>query len=406
MQAEIVIAEHYDTLQVSPGSNAKTIRAAYLRLMRLYHPDGNPSPDAQAKVRQITAAYAILRDPAQRARYDAGRMLPPIPASATFTPKLPVRLLPPWLALALGALAVVALVALVFPPVTPATLSDDSLHGFGTRANALPEPAAFAGGINRATPCASSNASEFIKRELFRSAGRIRGKDQAEFARLAGYALLRFDPTDVKEAGEPPQIRCSATVAIELPPGLAVSDGQRRLVGAIHYLLRQGNGGAFVGLSLNGGEGMARLLATLAKESTQIPADVLRATAVAPSAPSIEEPSEANREAAAPDQPPPKAQPVKLSRPQTFKDPSFNCSSARTWATVAVCQSASLAALDRQMASLWGDSMAQADAARRAQLLTSDRGFLRRRDACASEACVQGAYNAQIHQIAQIMSRQ
>lgn len=49
------------------------IRAAYRALMRHYHPDTNPDPDAQARAREITAAYAQLRDPAVRAEYDAQR---------------------------------------------------------------------------------------------------------------------------------------------------------------------------------------------------------------------------------------------------------------------------------------------------------------------------------------------
>src|SRR6185503_8000866 len=42
--------------------------------MRHYHPDTNPDPKAQVRAREITAAYALLRDPAKRAEYDARRM--------------------------------------------------------------------------------------------------------------------------------------------------------------------------------------------------------------------------------------------------------------------------------------------------------------------------------------------
>ena len=41
--------------------------------MRHYHPDTNPDPAAQDRAREITAAYAVLRDPGNRAAYDAGR---------------------------------------------------------------------------------------------------------------------------------------------------------------------------------------------------------------------------------------------------------------------------------------------------------------------------------------------
>jgi hypothetical protein len=41
--------------------------------MRHYHPDSNPDPEAHIRAQAITAAYAVLRDPAKRAKYDAER---------------------------------------------------------------------------------------------------------------------------------------------------------------------------------------------------------------------------------------------------------------------------------------------------------------------------------------------
>jgi curved DNA-binding protein CbpA len=58
---------------VSPAAEDVVIGAAYRALMRHYHPDTNPDPTAQARAREITAAYAILRDPVKRAEYDAQR---------------------------------------------------------------------------------------------------------------------------------------------------------------------------------------------------------------------------------------------------------------------------------------------------------------------------------------------
>jgi hypothetical protein len=63
----------YAILGVSPKAEDVVIGAAYRALMRHYHPDTNPDPEAQAKAQAITAAYAILRDPAKRADYDAQR---------------------------------------------------------------------------------------------------------------------------------------------------------------------------------------------------------------------------------------------------------------------------------------------------------------------------------------------
>lgn len=63
----------YAILGVSPTAEDVVIGAAYRALIRHYHPDTNPDPAAQARAREITAAYAVLRDPARRAEYDARR---------------------------------------------------------------------------------------------------------------------------------------------------------------------------------------------------------------------------------------------------------------------------------------------------------------------------------------------
>ncbi|HEX6661806.1 MAG TPA: DnaJ domain-containing protein [Sphingomicrobium sp.] len=63
----------YAILGVSPTAEDVVIGAAYRALMRHYHPDTNADPTAQARAREITAAYAVLRDPVSRAEYDARR---------------------------------------------------------------------------------------------------------------------------------------------------------------------------------------------------------------------------------------------------------------------------------------------------------------------------------------------
>ena len=63
----------YAILGVHPAAEEVVIGAAYRALMRHYHPDTNPDPAAQARAREITAAYAVLRDPVKRAEYDARR---------------------------------------------------------------------------------------------------------------------------------------------------------------------------------------------------------------------------------------------------------------------------------------------------------------------------------------------
>jgi len=63
--------DYYKTLGVARNADDKTIKSAYHKLAMKYHPDRNKSPDAQEKFKEIAKAYAILKDPKKRARYDS-----------------------------------------------------------------------------------------------------------------------------------------------------------------------------------------------------------------------------------------------------------------------------------------------------------------------------------------------
>ncbi len=60
----------YETLQVSRKAEAEVIAAAYRSLARKYHPDTNSAPGSSERMREINAAYEILRDPARRRIWD------------------------------------------------------------------------------------------------------------------------------------------------------------------------------------------------------------------------------------------------------------------------------------------------------------------------------------------------
>jgi Zn-finger nucleic acid-binding protein len=77
--------DYYKILGISSSASAKAIAAAYRRLVRKYHPDRNPSPDATRHTQAINEAYAVLGNPARRAEYDRLRvpiLPPPTPAPA------------------------------------------------------------------------------------------------------------------------------------------------------------------------------------------------------------------------------------------------------------------------------------------------------------------------------------
>jgi molecular chaperone DnaJ len=64
------VSEYYDLLGVSRDASEADIKKAYRRLAMDYHPDRNQSPDAEAKFKEITEAYEVLKDQDKRARYD------------------------------------------------------------------------------------------------------------------------------------------------------------------------------------------------------------------------------------------------------------------------------------------------------------------------------------------------
>jgi molecular chaperone DnaJ len=67
-----VSQDFYELLDVARDADADTIKKAYRRLARQYHPDVNPDPDAQEQFKAVSHAYEVLSDPQKRAAYDRG----------------------------------------------------------------------------------------------------------------------------------------------------------------------------------------------------------------------------------------------------------------------------------------------------------------------------------------------
>ena len=65
----------YEVLGVKPDASADEIRKIYRKLAKQFHPDINPGkPEAEARFKEISAAYDLLSDSDKRARYDRGEI--------------------------------------------------------------------------------------------------------------------------------------------------------------------------------------------------------------------------------------------------------------------------------------------------------------------------------------------
>ena len=63
--------DYYEVLGVDKNADEETIKKAYRKLAKKYHPDMNPGDkNAEAKFKEASEAYAVLSDPKKRQQYD------------------------------------------------------------------------------------------------------------------------------------------------------------------------------------------------------------------------------------------------------------------------------------------------------------------------------------------------
>ena len=299
-----VTPNHYATLGLTPTSEDVVIRAAYLALMRRYHPDRNPSAEAAAHARAIAAAYAVIGDPVQRAEYDQMRAEEAWPRESAPRPAV----LPGGAFAAASIALLVAIVALVvWSPIPTTRLQADTPARAADRVAAAAEP------VSTETPA-----------ELFA-------------------AETSIPPAEPEPAAERPMVEPEPPAPAQPP----------------------------------------RLLA-----------------AAAPPPPTTEpRPPSVNR---TPRPAAPQPAVAKASAPAAR--PSFSCQVARTRGEIAVCRNGDLANLDRQQALLYAQSWGRADAAKRAQLLSTRDRFVAERDSCRSDSCTSGAYLDRMREVSEIMT--
>ena len=66
----LAYTDYYELLGVPRDADQDTIRRAYRKLARRYHPDLNSDTDAEDRFKEIGEAYEVLSDPDKRERYD------------------------------------------------------------------------------------------------------------------------------------------------------------------------------------------------------------------------------------------------------------------------------------------------------------------------------------------------
>jgi hypothetical protein len=227
--------------------------------------------------------------------------------------------------------------------------------------------------------CAAASTFDLVKRELFRRAAEVRGKDEPAFAQIAATAALRVE-NPVLESQEAGTLNCSGTFYLELPAGVVIPGGRRSLTADVDYALQPGGG-----VGLGNAEAIISALATIERVA-EPPAEDMNAVEpqenVAASVSAKIEPGSATTAPAR---------------------PSYNCARAETPGEIAVCNDSGLAALDVNMAAQYRRALTTASPTQLRLLQTTRDRFLAYRDDCPDRRCIANAYVGRMREIRDIM---
>jgi len=219
--------------------------------------------------------------------------------------------------------------------------------------------------------CSAPQTYARLKELLFDEAVRQRGGDPAGLdAAITAANLSVLEP--VTATGNPQGVVvCSGRVLLELPG----DPEARRLAADVEYAAQAASDGSGLVFDLEGAGAMVRELALLGGPAAT----------------------------AGPAQPPSTEPPTGDAHRAIHSDgPSFDCSYARLPSEKMICASRPLAALDREMASLYYDRMARADERTRQLLRRTRDAFLTRRDRCQQSTCIASVYEDRIDEIRRI----
>ncbi len=286
--------------------------------------------------------------------------------------------------------------------------------------------------------CASAATYDRLKELVFDEATRVRNQASPALDQLAEASIVRMERPVVRSRDDNADVtQCSGRFILELPPGAENAfNGERRLTADVDYSAQAAADGSGLVYNIEGAEPIIQRLAGIGggaggirqaaappeprpqprpqaePEPTQVAqAEPPQARRPEPAPP----PPEPRRQVAPPQVRPPAARPAPpaaQSRPKqeapparrAAASPSFNCARGQSRSERMVCGSPGLAALDRQMSSLFYSALADGDPEARVALRRTRDRFLGYRERCGSEACVAQAYRDRMDEIRDIMS--
>ncbi len=422
-------ADYYAILGVAPTCEDVVIRAAYVALMRRYHPDANSSSIAAERAKTISVAYAALSDPDRRIEYDRARRNGDLYQAGQDEDRgrdkrHRMSRLERVFVLAAVLMLILLPLYLIRYPIT--TEEPPSI------ARAQPDRRIPARHSDPAQSCVSRAAHGLVQERLLRNASRLRRGNRAEFQLMMRDAFVRIEPPVSVRARTDGGVDCTAVVVVLLPPGTAATDGRRSVYAELDYSLANVTDGRRATLILTSADAIARQIATLTRLVRT--ADVRESPPVPPQQVPFPLPGGSSQTrlpaAAAPfvptfgSAPAVASQPVgalrvsapaaAVTRPKSSEelrpaDPSinasFNCKFAKGRGEITVCKNRNLANVDGHLGVFYGQSLRFADAEKRAVLLKTREQFIARRDNCQSETCVLNVYLGRMREVTDIMSR-
>lgn len=263
----------------------------------------------------------------------------------------------------------------------------------GDPAAVLPETQASADG------CAGNVVVSALKTTLFAEAAKGRPGDADAIREVGASAVLRME-NEAVENEEDDRLDCSATVAIDLPPGIAASGGRSNLMGSVDYSVFRRTGD----IAIRNGSALITALSGLQRAAGGIAAPLDDGGVAVPTNDlladdTLAEPMAPLPPVAVPQPPRQPAQP-----PRAAPSPPPGCARARSRAEQIMCADPRLFAFDREMASRTQAALTRATPAQRNLLRETEFRFLFARDRCRDSECIIRAYQGRFAEIADIMA--